>query len=108
MTTRPVRTPKPWQRFNRKIDVFDIAAVHALAAGQANEGQQRAAWRIIVEELCDTDKMSFWPGEDGRRASDFAEGKRWVGTTLRAMSRAEFAIDIHGAPPPLPGDAHED
>jgi hypothetical protein len=32
--------------------------------------------------------MTFWPGgEDGKRATDFAEGKRWVGVQLRRIEK---------------------
>lgn len=67
-------------------DDADVFAVQALAKGIANEGQQRRAWNLIVRVLCETDRQSFWPGgEDGRRATDFAEGKRWVGLQLRRI-----------------------
>ena len=42
----------------------------------------------ILRVLCETDRMTFWPGaEDGRRATDFAEGKRWVGVQLRRIEK---------------------
>jgi hypothetical protein len=67
---------------------YDVFAVQALAKGIANEGQQQRAYRYIVRILCETDRMSFWPGgDDGRRASDFAEGKRWIGIQLRRIER---------------------
>jgi hypothetical protein len=76
----------PWQF--PKIDGADIFAVQALAKGIANEGQQQRAFDYIVRVLCETDRMTFWPGaEDGRRATDFAEGKRWVGVQLRRIEK---------------------
>jgi hypothetical protein len=76
----------PWQF--PKIDSADIFAVQALAKGIANEGQQQRAFDYILRVLCETDRMTFWPGaEDGRRATDFAEGKRWVGVQLRRIEK---------------------
>lgn len=75
----------PWQF--PKIDPADIFAIQAVAKGIANEGQQKRAFDYIVGALCETDRMTFWPGEDGRRATDFAEGKRWVGVQLRRIER---------------------
>jgi hypothetical protein len=76
----------PWQF--PKIESADIFAVQAVAKGIANEGQQQRAFDYIVRVLCETDRMTFWAGgEDGRRATDFAEGKRWVGVQLRRIEK---------------------
>ena len=55
-------------------------AIKGVATGTANENQQRAAMKWIVEELCRTYDLSYRPGSD--RDTAFAEGKRFVGTTL--------------------------
>ena len=58
-----------------------IYAFRSLVAGVANEGQQK----LLVDYLkyiTDLDAMSYRPGEDGRRDTDFAEGKRFVGREL--------------------------
>lgn len=66
----------------------DVFALQAVAKGTANAGQQQRAWMFIMNFLCDPDGMTFWPGgEDGRRVSDFAEGRRWVGLQLRRLER---------------------
>ena len=71
-----------------KIESADIFAIQAVARGIANEGQQQRALDYIVRVLCETDRMTFWPGgEDGKRATDFAEGKRWVGVQLRRIEK---------------------
>ncbi len=76
----------PWQL--PAIADRDVFAVQALANGIANEAQQRHAFDYIVRVLCETDRMTFWPGgEDGKRATDFAEGKRWVGVQLRRIEK---------------------
>jgi hypothetical protein len=76
--------------------VFNLAFPQLAAAvqmevtgkGIANEGQQQRALDYIVRVLCETDRMTFWPGgEDGRRSTDFAEGKRWVGVQLRRIEK---------------------
>jgi hypothetical protein len=89
--TRPKSQPeRPWQM--PRIADADIFALQAVASGEANASQQQRAWDTIVRVLCETDRMTFWPGipgtsEDGRRATDFAEGKRWVGLQLRRIEK---------------------
>ncbi len=76
----------PWQL--PSITDGDVFALQALAKGVANEAQQRLGFDYIVRVLCETDRMTFWPGgEDGKRATDFAEGKRWVGIQLRRIEK---------------------
>src|SRR5947209_19533702 len=86
-TMRPKFQPDhPWQL--PQTDNADIFALQAVAKGIANEGQQQRAWSYIVRTLCEIDRMTFWPGgEDGKRATDFAEGKRWVGIQMRRIER---------------------
>ena len=84
---RPKSQPdRPWQM--PRIADADIFALQAVASGEANAAQQQRAWDCVVRILCETDRMTFWPGaEDGRRATDFAEGKRWVGLQLRRIEK---------------------
>jgi hypothetical protein len=76
-----------------RIADADIFALQAVAAGQASAAQQQRAYDYVVRTLCETDRMTFWPGiqgmEDGRRATDFAEGKRWVGLQLRRIEKMQ-------------------
>lgn len=75
----------PWQ-IPLRIENADIFALQALERGTANAAQQKRAIAFIERTLCATDRMSFYPGgDDGRRASDFAEGKRWIGNQLRRL-----------------------
>ena len=53
-------------------------AVKSLAAGNANEVQQRAAWDFIMR-LTGVRDLEFRPDE---RAATFASGKRFVGLQL--------------------------
>lgn len=79
------QAPWPWQ-IPLGIENADIFALQALERGTANAAQQKRAVAFIERKLCATDRMSFYPGgEDGKRASDFAEGKRWVGNQLRRL-----------------------
>jgi hypothetical protein len=84
--SRPPQPDAPWKiPLTEREDVF---AIQAIANGIASDGQQRRAYDYVVRLLCESDRMTFWPGgEDGRRASDFAEGKRWVGLQLRRLER---------------------
>jgi hypothetical protein len=77
---------RPWQM--PRLEDADIFAVQAVAQGIANDAQQKRAYDYVVRALCETDRMTFWPGaEDGRRATDFAEGKRWIGLQLRRIEK---------------------
>lgn len=99
--SRPKSQPAtPWQF--PAIENADIFALQAIAKGIANEGQQRRFWDYLVRTLCETDRMTFWPGgEDGKRATDFAEGKRWVGVQLRRIEKLRPDMRAEGA---LPGE----
>jgi hypothetical protein len=76
---------RPWQA--PRLADADIFALQAVASGAASAAQQQCAFDCVVRTLCETDRMTFWPGEDGRRATDFAEGKRWVGLQLRRIEK---------------------
>jgi hypothetical protein len=77
---------RPWQM--PRLEDADIFAIQALTQGSANEAQQKRAYEYVVRNLCEIDRMTFWAGgEDGRRATDFAEGKRWVGLQLRRIEK---------------------
>ena len=70
-----------------------IWAVRAFAKGEATQSQQQTVWEWWMyttgasEEFAD---LSFRPGEEGRRATDFAEGKRFAGLQLRKLLRSEL------------------
>lgn len=57
-----------------------LYAVRALRDGTANDIQQKIAFQWIVRDVARHYDQSFhFGGEDGRRASDFMEGRRFVG-----------------------------
>jgi hypothetical protein len=58
----------------------EIAGIKAMAANQS------VGFRALLEKICLVDQVSFAAGgEDGRRETDYAEGKRAVGINLRAI-----------------------
>jgi hypothetical protein len=69
-------------------DLVDVAALKALQRGDATEQQQRHALKFIVERVCGTYEEQFCPDEDGRRATDYALGKRRVGLFLVSLLAA--------------------
>jgi hypothetical protein len=88
MTWLPKKDPWLPPDYDEKV----VYAVRALFKGNANDAQQRTAveWLMYVtgasEEYAD---LSFRPGVDGQRSTDFAEGKRFVGLQIRKMLRPE-------------------
>jgi len=94
----PPRKPKaadgklrmPWQMPNGPLAIedADIFALQALQQGKANAGQQQRVLTLVIDKLCEESRMSFYPGgDDGRRASDFAEGKRWPASQIKRLLR---------------------
>jgi hypothetical protein len=61
----------------------DATALKALQFGEANPDQQKRALKWIIENAANTYDLSFRPGgEEGRRNTDFAEGRRFVGLEI--------------------------
>lgn len=77
---RKAGEPMPWEL--RGLEAADIFALQALAKGNANAGQQQRALDVIQNKISRHRRMSFFPGADGQRATDFAEGKRFVGDQI--------------------------
>jgi hypothetical protein len=64
-------------------DLATASAIKALGCGTAEAHQQMLALKWIVEVACGAYDTSFRPGGvDGQRETDFAEGRRFVGTTI--------------------------
>lgn len=74
-------------------DDATIWAWRAFSKGEATNSQQTLVRDYIMyitkasEEFQD---LSFRPGEEGRRATDFAEGLRFAGIMLRKLNRPEL------------------
>jgi hypothetical protein len=86
--------PKPWPWLPSDYSDDVVMAVRQLADGKANEAQQKLAWRWLMYVTAASDEfqdLSFRPGgEDGRRATDFADGKRFVGMQVKKLLRPEL------------------
>ena len=96
-------TPKkePWLPADYDDDV--IYAIRALSGGTANAGQQKIVWDYLMfltaadPEFAD---LFYRPGEVGRRDTDFALGKNYVGQQLRKLLRPELT------PQSKPSESH--
>jgi hypothetical protein len=70
-----------------------VASIQALAAGIADERQQRRAFDCILTSVCDLNGLSYRPDEaGGERATAFAEGKRFV--ALQLCKALKLNIDL--------------
>jgi hypothetical protein len=95
----------PWSPV-AKFEDADVFALQAIAAGNASTGQQQRGLAFIRNAICEGERLSFMPGgEDGRRATDFAEGKRFVAVQIRRfLNMRPETVNPRGAPPAMPGD----
>ena len=84
MKRRP-RIPRAWDPVY--LEPYEVSALKALTPHALS----------ALEKITAVDRASFAAGgEDGRRETDFAEGKRWVGVTVRNVRAMK-----------LPGPARE-
>ena len=85
MAVKPTQawTPAPYE-------IADLSAVKALAAGTANEQQQKRALDWILIHVCGTYEMTYRPESD--RDTAFAEGRRFVG--LQIVKALHFNLDV--------------
>jgi hypothetical protein len=91
----PPRPRMPWDPV--EFELAEVSAIKAMAA------QHPRAFEVVLQKICRLDAMSFTAGgEDGRRASDYAEGKRAVGDTLRQLRDLAMPSPVRGAPADLP------
>lgn len=58
----------------------EIAAIKAVALGQAHEMQQKEAMNAIIHAICRLESLSFDPISE--RVTVFLEGRRFVGRVL--------------------------
>lgn len=76
-------------------DRADVLALKALAAGVANEGQQRRALDWIVNRAAQTYDLSYRSDADGGdRETAFAEGRRFVGlSAVKLINMPAMMLD---------------
>jgi len=81
--------PKQEPHIPPDYDVRVIYAVRALADNNASPSQQAIVWKWLM--YVTDDGMSYRPGgADAARATDFAEGKRFIGQQFRKMLHPEL------------------
>lgn len=79
--------PAPWEP-------ADATALQALRRGDCPPHLQQRALNFILLNLCGIRDLSFRPGgEDGRRETDFAEGKRFVGLQIGKLLETRVKTD---------------
>lgn len=70
----------PWKPV--PYELADADALQALMRGDADKVKQQRALAFVIEKICGTYELSYRPGDEGRRDTDFAEGRRFVGLQL--------------------------
>ena len=105
MTYHRVWRPKAEPHNPPDYDDDVIMAVRSFAAGVANKHQQELAWTWFMYVTAASDEfqdLSYRPGDKGIRATDFAEGKRFVGQQMRKLLRPELTPKPKAPPPKRP------
>lgn len=91
MSRKLVEKPKPFEPWAPPIlDLPELAALQAVSKGIASPDQQTRAMRLIVERYGWAYENTFCPGVNGARDSDFAQGRRRVGTMLVSALNADL------------------
>ncbi len=62
-----------------QFDANDATAMQALAAGTANDGQQKRALDWIIKDACG---LPLWPYRESQRETDIALGRHFVGQQI--------------------------
>lgn len=74
-------------------DIADASAIQALQRGEATFEQQQRALKWIIENACKTYDMPYRPGGDeGRRDTDFALGRQFVGQQIVKLLKLNLSI----------------
>ncbi len=67
----------------------DVSAIQALWRGEAAPHQQRRALDFLIE-MSRNDGAFYFPGEAGRRDTDFALGRAFVGEQLITLIKMKL------------------
>lgn len=70
----------PWKPAAYGLEI--ATAFQALMRGDCPAHLQQKAVKFILFDLCGVRDLSFRPGPEGARETDFAEGKRFVGLQI--------------------------
>lgn len=68
----------------------ECAALKSLAAGKANEGQQRRALNWIINQAAKTYDQQFIPASD--RETTFLLGRRFVGLQIVKLINLDISV----------------
>lgn len=79
----------PWKPV--AYHLADAGALQALLRGDASADQQQRALKYVIEAIAGTYEVSYRPGEEGRRDTDFAEGRRYVGLQIVKLLKLNLA-----------------
>lgn len=75
------------------LNKADALAIKMVAAGEATPEQQRRALEAIVTRIACADDMSFRADDHGgTRETDFSEGKRYTGLSIRKIISTPLEI----------------
>ncbi len=105
MTYHHVWRPKEHPHNPPDYDDEVTLAVRNWVDGSMNPQQQKLMWTYVMYVTGGSDEfqdLSYRPGEMGTRATDFAEGKRFVGMMLRKQLRPELTPKPKAKPEPRP------
>lgn len=108
MAKKPLNATQTWPWDLVQLTLAEASSIKAIAS------QHPMGYAAIVDKICGADRLSFTAGgDDGRRATDFSEGKRWVASAIRQAVDAQMPTTKSepgphsvpkGPPPPLPGE----
>ncbi len=71
-----------------KFKPADATAIQALAAGKANEDQQKRALKWILEGACG---LPVWAFHEDQRQTDIALGQQFVGQQIVGLMKANVS-----------------
>ena len=87
-----VRPDNEMPESNRQIRKADCVAIQAVAAGVANEDQQKRAFAAILH-ICGANDLAWMPEEHGGdRDTAFAAGKQHIGFQLKKLATVSLSI----------------
>ena len=92
MTRKPkplVHIPAPHGSQPAQFDSSDATALQAVAAGNANDGQQKRAMDWILKGACG---LNDWPYRDSERETCVALGRHFVGQQIVGLLKVNVSV----------------
>lgn len=86
--TAPIPLLQPQGATPAPITSADATAMQALAAGVANDGQQKHALKWILEGAC---ALHTWPYRESQRETDLALGRHFVGQQIVGLMKVNVS-----------------